>query len=227
VSWAKLDDQFHAHRKAKRAWKGHPRALGLHLLAISYCAGHLTDGFVDDEFVEEKIPAQRERSAVTDALVDAGLWAREGEGWQINDWLDFNPSRDEVLDRRRRDSERKKRKESERTPRGIRSDSETTPNDPSRAPAFPDPTRPDHYPPSPPRAGGTGRKRDREKSEQAERALAGQRQAFAREHFPDLHPDAVHNTAALLRQRGKEPSVENLRSALDGVVSLPDGRSAA
>jgi hypothetical protein len=168
VSWAKLDDQFHGHRKAKKAWKAHPRALGLHLLAISYCAGHLTDGLVDCEFVEEKIPAGRERAAVVTALVDAGLWAVEGDDWRINDWLDYNPSRQEVLDRRRRDSERKaarRRTESPQSPSGHRADSNGRPSDPSRAGAFPDPTRPDPtpFPPGPPPTGG--RKRDREKWE--------------------------------------------------------------
>jgi hypothetical protein len=74
MSWGKIDDQFHAHRKAKKAWKATARSLGLHVLAISYCAGHLTDGLVDLEFVEEKLPVARERVRATKALVDAGLW---------------------------------------------------------------------------------------------------------------------------------------------------------
>ncbi len=96
MTWAKVDDQFHAHRKATKAWRGHPRALGLHLLAMSYCAGHLTDGLVDDEFVDEKIPQPRERQQATAALVDAELWVREDDGWRIHDWLDFNPSKADV-----------------------------------------------------------------------------------------------------------------------------------
>ncbi len=107
MSWAKLDDQFHAHRKATKAWRAHPRALGLHLLAMSYCAGHLTDGLVDDEFVEEKIPQARERDQVTSALVDAELWTRVDDGWLIHDWLDFNPSRADTLEKRRKEADRK------------------------------------------------------------------------------------------------------------------------
>jgi hypothetical protein len=125
MSWGKIDDQFHAHRKAKRAWKGHPRALGLHLLAMSYCAGQLTDGLVDDEFVDEKLPSKKEREQVTDALVAAELWVREDDGWRINDWLEYNPSRADTLDKRRRDSERKARgrsAQSGRNPRGVRAD---------------------------------------------------------------------------------------------------------
>lgn len=107
MPWANIDDQFHAHRKAKRAWKS-PRALGLHLLAMSYCAGMLTDGFVDDEFIEEKMPRGVERKAATDALVSAGLWERSEDGWQIHDWLEYNPSRASIEEKRAKDRQRKR-----------------------------------------------------------------------------------------------------------------------
>lgn len=146
MTWAKIDDQFHSHRKAKRAWRAHPRALGLHMLAVSYCAGHLTDGLVDDEFVEEKMPNAKERKQTTDALVKVGLWHREPDGWRIHDWLDYNPSRDVVLDRRRRDSERKARgraAESNGNPDGVRPDKSRTPHGFQSASARPVPTRPE------------------------------------------------------------------------------------
>jgi hypothetical protein len=164
MSWAKLDDQFHSHRKAKRAWK-EPRALGLHLLALSYCAGQLTDGLVDDEFVEEKVPNRRERDRSTHALVDAGLWTREDDGWRINDWLDYNPSREYVLDRRRKESERKAAARAAKAaraaaaaaasggtaagvPTGVRPDTTGTPPGSCAVSALPDPTRPDPTPTS-------------------------------------------------------------------------------
>ncbi len=134
MSWAKLDDQFHSHRKAKRAWRGHPRALGLHLLAMSYCAGQLTDGLVDDEFVEEKIPKAAERAAATSALVEAGLWDRESDGWRIHDWLLYNASREDTLAKRRKDADRKARgrdAQSEGTPPGLQAESDgPTPSTP-------------------------------------------------------------------------------------------------
>ncbi len=154
MSWAKLDDQFHAHRKATKAWRGHPRALGLHLLAMSYCAGHLTDGLVDDEFVEEKIASAREREQATTALVEAELWAREHDGWRINDWLDYNPSRADTLEKRRKEAERKaagRARQAAKRPENVHPDtgevSARTSSD-VRADGFdpscgPDPTRPD------------------------------------------------------------------------------------
>lgn len=218
MSWAKLDDQFHAHRKAKIAWRGHPRALGMHLLAISYCAGQLTDGLVDDEFVEEKIPAARERNAVTEALVAAGLWGREGDGWRINDWLDFNPSREEVLNRRRKDSERKARKDSKRNPSGIQAESNGIPSDPSRVRAFPDPTRPDQsqIPPSPPRG---GRERDR-----LEHGL--QFNSWCAGHFPGVQPSLVSFCVGLLQDRHIEPTADALRPVIDNGGVIPSKEAA-
>lgn len=131
MPWAKIDDGFHAHRKARRAYKQHRGSLGLHLLAMSYCAGQLTDGLVDVEFVESYLPSEKEMTAVTSALVDSGLWTPEGAGWRINDWLDYNPSRGEVLERRARDAERKaagRRTQSNGSPKGVRADTTRTPS---------------------------------------------------------------------------------------------------
>ncbi len=104
MSWAKLDDQFHGHRKILRAWKCRP-ALGLHFMAMSYAAGHEPRGFLPAEWVEEKLPAKRERERVVAALVDvpagftAGLWEPVEGGWMVHDWDQYNGdarSREEV-----------------------------------------------------------------------------------------------------------------------------------
>lgn len=204
MSWAKVDDQLHAHRKAKLAWKYHPRALGLHLLALSYCAGQLTDGHVDLEFVEEKVPAGRERDNVTEALVNAGLWMPENGGWLINDWLEYNPSRADVLAKRAKDAARKQR--------GIRADSAQSPNgfhEPPAGvragvvPAGPVPTHPTA--PLPP-AGG--RQRDRISYE-------GKLAEFSVEFFPGAPAGLVAQMAAELRTGGREPTVEALRPLVE------------
>jgi hypothetical protein len=128
MSWAKLDDQFHSHPKARAAWKAHPRALGLHVLAMSYCAGHLTDGFVDDAFIEEKLPDKRERAQTVEALVRADLWAARPHGWQINDWLDYNPSKADVIAKRQADADRKQRGRDSQTKARLRDVSARNPS---------------------------------------------------------------------------------------------------
>lgn len=100
MPWARLDDQFHAHPKTRAAWQREPRAVGMHVMAISYCAGLLTDGFIDEHFVGEKLPRPAERRRVTSALVDAGLWEPADGGWLIHDWLDYQESSVEIALRR-------------------------------------------------------------------------------------------------------------------------------
>lgn len=95
MSWAKIDDQLHGHRKILRAWKHRP-ALGLHFMALSYGASHDPRGFVPAEWVEEKLPNARERERTIAVLTDvppgftAGLWEPVDGGWNIHDWDEYN-----------------------------------------------------------------------------------------------------------------------------------------
>ena len=100
MAWAKLDDRFYTNRKVRKAWRQSPAAIGLHVLAISYCADELLDGHVDEDFVVERIPDAKARRKITDALVAAGLWVVDGDGWLIVNYLEYNPSRAEVEQRR-------------------------------------------------------------------------------------------------------------------------------
>lgn len=118
MTWVKLDDGFYDNPKVKRAGL---QAIGLYAMALSYCGRHLTDGFVDAEFVK----AHGNKNAV-ERLVTVGLWEETGEGWRIRDYLQFNFSREQIETKRARDLERKKAR-SEKNPDGIRDDSEKNP----------------------------------------------------------------------------------------------------
>jgi len=214
MSWAKVDDQLHGHRKAKLAWKRHPRALGLHLLALSYCAGHLTDGLVDVEFVEEKVPVARERTAVTAALVDAGLWTVVEDGWRIHDWLEYNPSRTDILEKRRADAERKARRraaESGQSPNGRAAESGGPRAGAPAGASRPVPSQP--LPPLPPRG---KKQRDLLRYE-------GKLAEFTAQHFPGVDPGYVAHYESMLRASGREPTVEALRPLVEryGTVEAP------
>jgi hypothetical protein len=135
VTWVRLDDRAHDNRKWKRLWLTNRGALALHALALSYCGAHETDGHVDAEMVTLLAPGKADRNKLTTSLVDAGVWHPDGDGWRINDFLEYNPSRADLDEKRRKDSERKargRRTQSEQTPPGHRDDS-----------AGPVPTRPD------------------------------------------------------------------------------------
>nr|DAN96755.1 MAG TPA: replisome organizer [Caudoviricetes sp.] len=75
--WFKVDDSFSQHRKAMLAGD---EALGLWVLAESWCARMLTDGFVPD-YVAASLAPRR--------LVSAGLW-RPGEKDDEKGWLEHH-----------------------------------------------------------------------------------------------------------------------------------------
>jgi len=108
MPWFKVDDTLHSHPKPRRA--GLP-AMGLWALSGSYCMAYKTDGFVPEWFVSSW-PQGRKHA---DALAKAGKWEpgeKDGEvGWFFHDWLDYQPSSDEIeADREHaRDRQRKRR----------------------------------------------------------------------------------------------------------------------
>ena len=99
MSWVRIDDRFGDHPKVLAAWYADGASVGLHVMALAYCAGHLTDGLVPAGFVLSRLGG-RARTRVPAALVDAGLWSNFENDWRINDYLDFNPSRVEVQEKR-------------------------------------------------------------------------------------------------------------------------------
>lgn len=102
MSWGRLDDSFDQHRKVRKAGL---EATGLHARAMAYCAGALTDGHIDPEWLTER--AGRRAQKLAEQLVSVGLWEPNSDGYVIHDYLDYNPSREQVLAKRQRESERK------------------------------------------------------------------------------------------------------------------------
>jgi hypothetical protein len=185
VTWSKLDDGFWMHPKVVRA--GNTGA-GLYARMLSYCGCYLSDGEIPPPIVESVVG--RDKAALK-RLIESALVERRDDGTiVIPDYLDFNPSREEIHAKRRKDSERKtrgRREESERTPDGIVAESAGSPSALAGGGprALPVPSRPvPKSPPGPPPAGG--RKRDRERWENAalgwvaSLGLAGRRESLLR-----------------------------------------------
>jgi hypothetical protein len=103
MPWFNVDDGFAFHRKSVRAGNA---ALGLWVRAGSWCAQQLTDGFVPAEMVEVLGTASQ-----AGRLVSAGLWSEVEDGYQFHEWTESgrNPSRSEVLLRRKKEAEKKAR----------------------------------------------------------------------------------------------------------------------
>lgn len=96
MSWVKLDDQFPYHHKIISAGLD---GRALYITALCYVANQLTDGFVP----QTVIPVLGALAGIEDAkqtaskLLDICLWDACDNGYMIHDYLDYNPTREEVI----------------------------------------------------------------------------------------------------------------------------------
>lgn len=105
MTWVRLDDQFPEHPKVLRVG---PEAAWLHVSALCYCARQLTDGFVPAPALG-RLADVKNPTALAARLVEEGLWLLATDGWHINDYLAYNPSREKVQEQRKATAERKER----------------------------------------------------------------------------------------------------------------------
>lgn len=100
MAWFKLDDGFHHHPKVHKAGNA---AVGLWVRCGTYSSHYLTDGYVDNGIAHD-LGTQRE----IDRLIDTGMWVCNGSGFIIPDYLDYNPSAEQIQSERDLDRERKR-----------------------------------------------------------------------------------------------------------------------
>lgn len=96
MTWFKVDDKLHDHRKARAAGA---TAMGVWCLAGSWAADNLTDGFVP-----ATVLSRWGRPREAHKLVEVGLWhadEQDGEkGWRFHEWHERQPSRAQKLEER-------------------------------------------------------------------------------------------------------------------------------
>jgi hypothetical protein len=110
MPWFRIDDTFADHPKVTGAGNA---AVGLWVRCGTYSARFLTDG---------QVPEQIARGYGTrrdiERLVLARLWVPTDDGYAMPDFLDYNPSAEQVKLARKRDAE-KKRRQRENVDRAI------------------------------------------------------------------------------------------------------------
>lgn len=124
MAWVRIDDQAPRHQKFLKAG---PSACWLWVCGTAHCQSQLSDGFVSDEALP-MIGIPKGYKSLAGLLVKAGLWERIEGGYRVHDYLDYNKSRQEVLQKRAEDAQRKRDGESKRIPRGGTTDSARNPN---------------------------------------------------------------------------------------------------
>jgi hypothetical protein len=95
MSWQKLSDDFWRHRKVAALGDRALPAAGLWALALSWVGEAMTDGFVPQRQLAKL--AGEDVTELAEALVDAGLWVAIDGGFVFHEYLERNPSRDDVL----------------------------------------------------------------------------------------------------------------------------------
>ncbi len=88
MTWVSLDDKFHSNPKVIAAGLD---GAGLYARALAYCGDHLTDGYVPAGWARE-VASKR----LCDKLCTVRLWTEADDSYRIPDYLDLNPSREEV-----------------------------------------------------------------------------------------------------------------------------------
>lgn len=93
MPWVRLDDRFPSHRKIRLL---SDRAFRLYVSALCWSSENLTDGVIPAQ--ELRIVADiRSCKAAAKELVERGLWENTDNGdFLIHDYLDFNPSAEQV-----------------------------------------------------------------------------------------------------------------------------------
>jgi hypothetical protein len=111
MTWLKLDDKFVRHPKVQGLSDS---AFRLHMAAMGHCAEYATDGRVKSHVVAT-LTAHPDKAPLVKEMVDAGLWEEMVGGWEIHDFLQYNPSAEQIKTRRKEWRERQdKRRESRR-----------------------------------------------------------------------------------------------------------------
>lgn len=111
MPWVRIDDQFSDHPKVRQVG---PLGLAMQVAGLCYCNRYLTDGFIPRATVPlllnlegiamhvrggELIGGGEDATwqLVVEDLVNVGLWEEVEGGYVIHDYLEYQPSRAEVL----------------------------------------------------------------------------------------------------------------------------------
>ena len=99
MTWARFDDGIYDHPKVIQAGRD---ARELFFASVVYSSRHLTDGVIPrgalrilQAWTEIDDPA-----ACADRLIEVGLWESDGVNFRIHDFLVYQPSKEEVEERR-------------------------------------------------------------------------------------------------------------------------------
>lgn len=107
MPWVRFDDKFPRHRKIEPLSDA---AFRLHVHALFWSSEQLTDGYLPKNSLDLAAPRRMKRPQKhVPELESAGLWEPAEGGWALHDFLDYQPSKEQVTADRAKAAERQKR----------------------------------------------------------------------------------------------------------------------
>jgi len=93
MAWIKIDDQFADHPKIVAAG---PLASWLYICGLTYCGRYLTDGWIPRGQVR-KLADVDNPLELAQRLIEIGLWEVVDGGYQVHDYLEYNPPANKII----------------------------------------------------------------------------------------------------------------------------------
>lgn len=122
---AKFDDGVTSNPKLITAG---PVACWMWFCGVLYCRRGLTDGFIPKPVIPSLVVGLTKPYTFASKLVEVGLWHEITDGYMVNGYLDWNPSKAAMNAYRQKDRERKQGRFLPEPHESFRSDSERIPN---------------------------------------------------------------------------------------------------
>lgn len=92
--WVKLDDHFPDNSKVKGL---HDKSFRLYVYGLCFAGRTLTDGWLTHTDVKVLCVQVAATKRHVDELAHRGLWVRALDGYCIKDFLDYNPTKEKVV----------------------------------------------------------------------------------------------------------------------------------
>lgn len=98
LPWVRLDSQFPTNPKVVALLKEKDgyRAAFVYLCGLAHCGAHGTDGFIQ----RDMLPYIHARLSDAQRLARHGFWEEQPGGWLVHDWTQFQPTNEEMQQRR-------------------------------------------------------------------------------------------------------------------------------
>ena len=89
MSWVRIDDEFPDHRKIAGLTND---AFCLHVTAMCWVAKQQIDGKLPSVVLRRLAWRCQDPAMAAAELETAGVWDKTPEGWEIHDFLTYNPT---------------------------------------------------------------------------------------------------------------------------------------